>query len=173
MSLKLGDNVDLIFSTTKFHLPADETSPVIMIAAGSGIAPFRSFWLAKKLNPMYLFFGCQKESDVPFKSELDQLEKSDRLTLYPAYSRSETNAQYVQDKVAEESDTIHNLLLNSKTTIYVCGSPEMEFSIREKLIKIIGKDIVSSCMKLARMKNEGMCLEILVDDLSSSVLNIV
>ena len=123
MSLKPGDNVDLIFSTTKFHLPEDETSPVIMIAAGSGIAPFRSFWLAKKQNPMYLFFGCQKESDVPFKSELDQLEKSDRLTLYPAYSRSETKAQYVQDKVAEESDTIHNLLLNSKTTIYVCGSP--------------------------------------------------
>jgi len=43
--------------------------------------------------------------------------------------------------------------------------PEMEWSIREKLIKIIGKDIVSSCMKLGRMKNEGMCVEILLDDL--------
>ena len=76
------------------------------------------------------------------------------LSLYPAYSRGE-KAQYVQDKLLEEADTIRNLLKNPSTTIYVCGSPEMEFQIREKLIKIIATDIVHSCMTLTRMKTQG------------------
>jgi len=78
LSLNPGDKVEVFFSTTDFHLPNDEDAPVIMIAAGSGIAPFRSFWMAEKRNPMHLFFGCQRESDVPFKTELEQLKESGR-----------------------------------------------------------------------------------------------
>ena len=76
------------------------------------------------------------------------------LSLYPAYSRGE-KAQYVQDKLLEEADTVRNLLRNPATTIYVCGSPDMEFRIREKLIKIIATDIIHSCMTLTRMKAQG------------------
>lgn len=32
------------FRSGGFHLPADPTTPTILIGAGSGIAPFRSFW---------------------------------------------------------------------------------------------------------------------------------
>ena len=107
LSLNPGDKVEVIFSTTNFHLPEDQTAPVIsksfaqycffdvviwssslnnimcfilfiVICAGSGIAPFRSFWMAKRRNPMHLFFGCQRESELPFMSELDQLKTSDR-----------------------------------------------------------------------------------------------
>ena len=76
------------------------------------------------------------------------------LSLYPAYSRGE-KAQYVQDKLLEEADTVRNLLRNPATTIYVCGSPDIEFRIREKLIKIIATDIIHSCMTLTRMKAQG------------------
>lgn len=37
--------------------------------------------MAKKKNPMHLFFGTQRETDVPFKSELKQLEENGRCVV--------------------------------------------------------------------------------------------
>lgn len=63
---------------------------------------------------------------------------------------------YVQDRLLEEAETVSNLLKNhNETTIYVCGTPELEYSVREKLIMIIGgsgNGIVNATMSLARMK---------------------
>jgi sulfite reductase alpha subunit-like flavoprotein len=33
-----------------FHLPKDLTVPIIMVGTGTGIAPFRSFWLQRKID---------------------------------------------------------------------------------------------------------------------------
>lgn len=38
------DEYDYNFRSCGFHLPPDPTTPTILIGAGSGIAPFRSFW---------------------------------------------------------------------------------------------------------------------------------
>ena len=43
---------------------------------------------------------------------------------------------------------------NSKTS-FILGTPDMEYAIKEKLIKIIGGDIVGATMSLARMKVQG------------------
>ncbi|XP_076335461.1 nitric oxide synthase, inducible-like isoform X2 [Tachypleus tridentatus] len=34
----------------KFHMPADRSLPIIMVGAGSGIAPFRSFWQQREVE---------------------------------------------------------------------------------------------------------------------------
>ena len=67
-----------MFSKTDFHLPEDEQAPVILIGVGSGIAPFRSFWLSEKFNPMHLFIGVRRESELPFKEEFAQLKDARR-----------------------------------------------------------------------------------------------
>lgn len=40
-------------------------------------------------------------------------------------------------------------------TSFILGTPDMEYAIKEKLIKIIGDDIVGATMSLARMKVQG------------------
>lgn len=70
---------------TGFALPRDTYRPVIMIAAGSGIAPFRSFWqqrfdqmkLGRRVGQTTLFFGCRKQSMDLLKGETDQLEATE------------------------------------------------------------------------------------------------
>lgn len=36
--------MDNSVSASSFHLPADNTKPILLIGPGTGIAPFRSFW---------------------------------------------------------------------------------------------------------------------------------
>ncbi|GFS41356.1 nitric oxide synthase-like protein [Trichonephila inaurata madagascariensis] len=89
------DILCFIRSAPRFHLPDDSSSPLIMIGAGSGIAPFRSFWhereaiyenqkkdsSKKTLGPMYLFFGCrQSKLDDIYKSETAPLVKKGVIT---------------------------------------------------------------------------------------------
>lgn len=58
------------------------------------------------------------------------------MYLYPAYSRGE-KAQYVQDKLLEEGETIRKLLeKHSGTTIYVCGKL---FRMPRRLIHVFQK----------------------------------
>lgn len=69
-------------SAPGFRLPKDKKVPVIMIGAGSGIAPYRSFWQERevqiqngdKCGKMFLFFGCrQSKVDNIYGPELTSL----------------------------------------------------------------------------------------------------
>ena len=66
-----------------FKLPVDPLKPVIMIAAGSGIAPFRGFWQHRqrqakagvKVGPTVLIFGCRKETMNLLRDETDKFSR--------------------------------------------------------------------------------------------------
>lgn len=71
-----------------------------MICAGSGIAPFRSFWMQRQyelengrgpLGKMFLFFGCrQSKLDNIYGNDLPQLLNQGVLhDIFYAYSRDQ------------------------------------------------------------------------------------
>ena len=59
-----------------FILPSDTKVPVIMIAAGTGIAPFRGFIqeraaqmvCGRDIGPMILYYGCRTEEDFLYSN---------------------------------------------------------------------------------------------------------
>ena len=66
---------------SRLILPQDPVWPVIMIAAGSGIAPFRGFWMKRwqqqqaghAVGKTLLYFGCRKKTMNLLKYETEGL----------------------------------------------------------------------------------------------------
>lgn len=117
-----------------FHLPADPETPIIMVAAGTGLAPMRGFIQeraslaaagARKLGPAILYFGCRDvDKDFIYKDELAQWEKDGVVSVRPAFSRNgpEGGAKYVYERMWNDRDEIAELFGERGAKIFVCGS---------------------------------------------------
>ena len=94
-----------------FRLPEDRTRPVVMVGAGTGIAPFRGFWQERRKElelfgnangwgEMVLYFGCrQSKIDELYREEIEQMVKENVITsFYTAFSR-EANSKKVKVKL--------------------------------------------------------------------------
>ena len=167
--LRDGDEIVVYFrSAQNFHLPNEDLSeiPLILIASGSGIAPFRSFWQQrlfeqeefKTTSQIHLFFGCQDEESDFLRNETNLLEGS-IMKRYMAYSRMEcTPMEYVQDQVHQNGQQIFEEIILHQGRIYVCGRVSMAEEVNTKLVNIIAKHgrvgIQGAATILDKMKEE-------------------
>lgn len=127
-------------------LPDDEKATVIMLATGTGIAPFRAFlWrMFKEKHEDYTFngkawlvFGIPYTENILYKEELEKMaaEYPDNFELTYAISREQKTAEggkmYVQSRVSEYADTLFELIQKPNTHVYMCGLKGMEPPIAE------------------------------------------
>ncbi|KAI1617012.1 NADPH-ferrihemo protein reductase [Exophiala viscosa] len=137
-----------------FKLPASPDKPIILIAAGTGIAPFRAFLherarLAslhgqnKPVGRTILFFGCRHPNiDLLYKEELQQLQAAlgNKLDIVYAFSRVDgAKKTYVQDRVEERQDDIVDLLLEEDAALYLCGSAAMAREVGSRVGEALKK----------------------------------
>ena len=155
--LKPGDEVSITGPVGKeMLLPEDEDANVVMIATGTGIAPFRAYlwrmFLEGDKNPDYnfkgfswLFFGIPKTENILYKDKLEKLaqENPDHFRMDYAISREQKNSEggkmYIQHRIAEHADELWELIQNPKTHTYICGLKGMEDGIDEALSAAAGK----------------------------------
>ncbi|HVP17846.1 MAG TPA: cytochrome P450, partial [Spirochaetia bacterium] len=115
---------------TPFRPPRNPRTPVIMVGAGTGIAPFIGFlqermWLKRQdyaIGPSLLFFGCRHaESDYYYRAELEEYEKARVVELVCAFSREKPDRKvYVQDRIREHAGRVWELMQES-AVVFVCG----------------------------------------------------
>ncbi|KAL4914776.1 cytochrome P450 [Aspergillus aurantiobrunneus] len=135
-------------SHAAFHLPADvENTPVVMVAAGTGIAPFRGFIqeraemqrAGRKIAPAVLYFGCRDpEKDDLYRSDLDQWEASGVVSVRRAYSRqveASERCRHVHDRLWQDRDGLLQLW-NGGAFVYICGGRAVGECVKEMLIDI-------------------------------------
>ena len=131
---------------TPFRLPDDPAAPVLMIAAGTGIAPFRGFveeraLLAargERLGAAELFFGCDHpEVDFLYRDELAAWQERGAVYVRPAYFKQEHDGvMFVQHRLWRDRERVIELL-EGAARIYVCGDGKrMAPAVRSTLEKI-------------------------------------
>jgi ferredoxin--NADP+ reductase len=153
--LNPGDEVKITGPVGKeMLLPTDPEATIIMMATGTGIAPFRTYlWrMFKENNPEYqfkglawLFFGVAYTPNILYKDELEELQRQfpNNFRLTYAISREQKNAEggkmYIQHRIAENADELWQLIQKPNTHTYICGLKGMEGGIDEGMSQAAGK----------------------------------
>ena len=134
-------------SNAQFRPPVDMArSPVIMIASGSGLGPFRAFLQERELNrrgenPLaraLLFFGCRgPDKDDLYRNEFDEFERHGIVRIVRAYSTNPGHPEargcrYIQEALLLERAEVTQLW-NVGAFIYICGGLQMVKEVKEKL----------------------------------------
>ena len=128
----------------KFGLPSP-TVPLIMVGAGTGVAPYRGFLqeravqkrAGQKVARSLLFFGCRHpEHDFIYRQELLGWEADGLVDLVTAFSRESESKVYVQDRLRERGADIWQALQDGGC-LYVCGDASgMAAGVRQSLLAV-------------------------------------
>ncbi len=128
-----------------FRVPADKSEPIIMVGAGTGIAPFRAFVEERSVQNAtgtnFMIFGNPHgATDYLYGDEWKQYEADGLVEVITAFSRDQAEKVYVQNRIVEHSARIYNLL-QQNASIYVCGSRDnLGESVRNCFAQVLVKE---------------------------------
>ena len=140
-----------------FRLPADPKTPVIMVAAGTGIAPMRAFLQDRaaiasaraggaeaNLGPAVLYYGCRDaEEDFLYREELAEWERQGVVKVHTAFSQKAASAGdktgHVDARIWEDREELRGLCVDGGARILVCGSAAK-----------LGRSTAETCLRIYR-----------------------
>ncbi|WP_035855013.1 FHA domain-containing protein [Cryptosporangium arvum] len=146
-----------IVPTPRFRLPADPATPVVMFAAGSGVAPFHGFARARAAGPgpNWLFLGLRRPDDFVHPEDFARLAADGRLELRAAFSQADNALRYdvgtgafvvgdgtrqrVDRLMTAEADALR-AAVDGDAHLYVCGSAGFAGSVLDTL-RELGVDV--------------------------------
>ncbi|MGL4860937.1 MAG: NADPH-dependent assimilatory sulfite reductase flavoprotein subunit, partial [Enterobacteriaceae bacterium] len=142
--LPLEENARVYIETNdRFRLPAAADTPIIMIAAGTGIAPFRAFMQYRQATGAtghnWLLFGNPHfTEDFLYQVEWQRYVKSGLLNKIDlAWSRDQAEKEYVQHKLREQGKALWHWLQQG-AHLYVCGdASRMAKDVEQALQEVI------------------------------------
>ncbi|MFL6979008.1 bifunctional P-450/NADPH--P450 reductase [Bacillus inaquosorum] len=168
---KAGDDVVMFVRTpeSRFQLPEDPETPIIMVGPGTGVAPFRGFLQAraalkregKTLGEAHLYFGCRNDRDFIYREELEQFEKDGIVTVHTAFSRKEGMPKtYVQHLMSDHAETLISIL-DRGGRLYVCGdgskmAPDVEAALQKAYQSVHGTSEQEAQNWLKHLQDTGI-----------------
>lgn len=143
----VGDRLQMTGPVGREMVPDTWSAPMLLVATGTGIAPFRAFLQHRsrlapaERGPMLVVFGAQTEAELSYRAWMDDLVAADpTLEVVYARSREEKTADgrrmYVQDKLRAHADAAWRLLSDPRAVVYMCGLKGMEDGIESALAAI-------------------------------------
>lgn len=145
----LADRCDLdaelpvyVQANPHFRLPGDDV-PIIMIGAGTGVAPYRAFLQEREARgaagKSWLFFGERNfDSDFLYQTEWQGFLKDEVLSrMNVAFSRDGAEKVYVQHRIAAEAREVY-AWLEDGAHIYVCGDgAKLAPDVQKALVAVV------------------------------------
>ncbi len=130
-----------IQSNPHFRLPSNG-EPIIMIGAGTGVAPYRAFMQEREANGggrSWMFFGERNfRTDFLYQTEWQDWLKNGVLTkMEVAFSRDGAEKVYVQHRIYEHAHDVY-AWLEEGAYIYLCGdASHMAPDVHNILVTVI------------------------------------
>jgi sulfite reductase (NADPH) flavoprotein alpha-component len=146
----------------RFSLPEDPSTPIVMFAGGTGMAPFRGFILERAQQDAsgdsWLFLGTRTREGFLYQSELEPIAAKGRLQVRLACSRDAVEAKldggrfvfepgekrYIGDEMLREENAqvLWDLLRSKKdggqgAYFYVCGRTGFANSVMAAIREIL------------------------------------
>ncbi len=133
-------------SNPRFHPPDDPEVPMVMICAGTGLAPFHGFLqeraiqaaAGRRVGRALLFFGCDHpDVDFLYREELAAWQQAGVVDVRPAFTYApDGDVQFVQHRVwKDRADVVE--LFRQGATVYLCGDGlRMAPAVRDTLVRI-------------------------------------
>lgn len=125
-----GDRISVFVEhNSRFKPPVELDVPMIMVGAGTGVAPYRSFIQQRQSGTAqgktWLFFGDRNFStDFLYQTEwLEYLKKGTLARADVAFSRDQEEKVYVQDRLLEKGKEVYQWL-EEGAYFYVCGDAQ-------------------------------------------------
>jgi sulfite reductase (NADPH) flavoprotein alpha-component len=145
--IALGDTARVYVQQNEyFRLPQNGETDIIMIGAGTGIAPFRAFVeerveLGAAGRNWLLFGNPHFTTDFLYQAEwLQHLKKGTLSRLDVAFSRDQAEKVYVQDRLLEASRDVFGWLENG-AQLYVCGDKNrLGGAVQTALTQVVQKE---------------------------------
>ena len=158
---KRGDAVKLYVKPNRhFRLPSDTHRPIIMIGAGTGVAPFRAFVEERAATAAkgktWLFFGARNfTTDFLYQLEWQDHLASGALTnLDVAFSRDQPEKIYVQHRIAARAEALRGWVKDG-AHIYVCGDEKaMARDVDKALGEVLGIEALEELRKTGRYQRD-------------------
>ena len=144
-------------STITIKQKEEEKVPLLLIGAGTGIAPLRSIiqQFATTSN-ITLVFGCRHPmADYYYQDEWITIHN---LTVHTAFSRMDNDQkkrkEYVQ-YVLSKNINIVDFLLNQKGRIFVAGGAKMVQAVKEEIISSLSTAISNPKTLMLKLQKSG------------------
>lgn len=138
----------IIIRDSSFRLPQSVETPLILMATGTGIAPYIGFLQEmeyrkkqnQKVNPTIMMFGSKNKAyDFIYEEEILKWQSENLIQcLYLAFSRDQDKKFYIQNVLAQNAEKLKDYI--SKGIIYVCGGVSMGHEVNLELEKIFTKE---------------------------------
>ena len=146
--LKPGDRVSVAVrpSQSGFHPPVEPKTDMVMVCAGTGVAPFRGFLqeratqkaAGRDVGRALLFFGVDHpDVDYLYRDEFAQWEAEGVVDMRPAFSaQPDGDIAFVQHRVWNDRAEVAQLFREG-AQFYLCGDGRhMAPAVRETFIRI-------------------------------------
>ena len=146
--LQAGDRVGVYLEANRrFRLPADRAAPLVLIAAGTGVAPYRAFLqqleAEDRAPDSWLIFGDPRlRTDFLYQREWLRWRAGGLLTrIDAAWSRDQADKRYVQHVVAEQAADLADWLERG-AHLYVCGGQAMGQAVERALEQCVAPRLI-------------------------------
>ena len=134
-----------VVENPNFRLPSDPDRAIIMIAAGTGVAPYRAFLQHRESRgdsgKNWLIFGNRHfHEDFLYQLEWQHYRQKGLLTrVDPVFSRDQQEKIYVQHRLLECGKELFHWL-EEGAHVYVCGDTGMARDVHEALLEVVARE---------------------------------